>query len=358
MKGKSGLVLKALLVLCYCPLAAEVMLRIMDPVPMLPRYVKAMPYGVRGNEPNRSYWHRTAEYKVYIRTNAKGIRCDKDIPYEKPPGVKRIILLGDSFGMGYGVSYEQMFISRMVHYLEKEHGIKAEVVNLSTSGHGNSEELVTLENEGLKYDPDMVLLAWHPTDVDDNVRSNLYELADGKLKGKASTYLPGVKTRELLFSYTAYRLMAENSQLYNLLRDWAGRNIKAWLASFRSIRRTKQMYTENKAPEDYSPKLTIALLEEIKHKCEQVNASLLILDIPRRYGRTDFRSLFPAGFIGEGNELDIVSPISKFAEAGGRKIYWERSQGHFTPLGCDMVGQLLANHIASQNLLKTPDRSK
>jgi len=85
----------------YVLVAGEFFMRIFAPQAMLPRYVCATDYGIRGNEPNRSYWHTTPDYRVNIRTNAKGIRAHGEIPYEKPEGVKRIVLLGDSFGMGY-----------------------------------------------------------------------------------------------------------------------------------------------------------------------------------------------------------------------------------------------------------------
>jgi len=212
---------KIIFSIVYCMVAGEIFLRVFDPVPMLPRYVCKTDYGIRGNAPNESYYHATPEYKIHIQTNSKGVRSGREIPYEKPDDIKRIVLLGDSFGMGYGVDDEQMFSSQMVSYLKAKYGINAEVINLSTSGHGNAEELIVLNEEGFKYSPDLVLLAWHRTDFNDNIRSDLYEIKNGELVAKNSTYLPGVKTRELLFQFTTYRFIAENSQFYNFFRDWA-----------------------------------------------------------------------------------------------------------------------------------------
>ena len=82
-----------------------------------------------------------------METNSKGVRSDREIPYEKPAGVKRIVVLGDSYGMGYEVTLEDSFLGVMERRLQ-ESGIEAEVVNLSVSGHGTAEELITLKEEG------------------------------------------------------------------------------------------------------------------------------------------------------------------------------------------------------------------
>ena len=66
---------------------AEMFLRIFAPVPMLPRYIRASDYGIRDNVPNATYEHNTPDYTITIRTNSKGIRADREIPYTKPKGV-------------------------------------------------------------------------------------------------------------------------------------------------------------------------------------------------------------------------------------------------------------------------------
>ncbi|MGB5283615.1 MAG: hypothetical protein WBN29_03840, partial [Polyangiales bacterium] len=199
--------------------------RIYAPVPMLPRYIASAEYGVRMNMPNQSYAHTTPDYKITIQTNSKGIRSDVEIPYEKPPGKKRIVSLGDSFLMGYGAHPGEMLLNVMIERLRAA-GQDVELVNLAVSGFGNAEELVALQAEGMKYEPDLVLIGWHDTDLDDNVRSGLFELRDGELVRAAETFLPAVKSREALFRIPLYRFVAGNSQLYNWFRDKVGEAVK------------------------------------------------------------------------------------------------------------------------------------
>lgn len=348
---------KGIFAIVYFIFAGELFLRIVAPEAILPRYVCATKYGIRGNEANRSYWHTTPEYHINIRTNSAGIRADKEIPYEKCTGVKRIVLLGDSFGMGYGVDLEDTFSSQMEKNLQAA-GLPCEVVNLSVSGHGTAEQLIALREQGFKYQPDLVLVAWHGSDLQDNVRANLYRLEGGELVQASKTYLPGVKTREFLFRFAVYRWMAEYSHMYSCLRENAAHLIKyTVLPAIRSLSNAddaqeKPSEDAKKRIEAYQKKLSLALLKEIDKACSAHRSNLLILDIPVKLDRMEFMSTFPAD-TNPSHDFKIFSPIATFKKQNGKKLYWEESMGHFTPFGCRLVGEGLAVMIIDSGLLET-----
>jgi hypothetical protein len=349
-------IFKPLFSIIYVIIAVEFLFRIMAPVAMMPRYVTAAPYGVRCNMPNKTYRHKTAEYEIIIKTNLRGIRSDYEIPYERHTNKKRVLILGDSFGMGYGVNADDMFTSRMAHYLKDRYGYEIEVVNLSTSGHGNAEQLITLLNEGFKYEPDLVLLAWHDTDLKDNVRSNLFKYTNQGLVPYKENYLPAIKERRFLNQLTIFRFLSENSQIYNFVRNWSAIKIKNWLFKFR-FRRSAHADNvgadgaKSKQKQSYETELTLAILNKIKTECQQRQCGFLILDIPFRKTRTEFISKFPQSASGT-DSIEVVSPISKFQEHRGEQLYWEKGDIHFTPLGCDIVGSVLADRIYQKNLLR------
>ncbi|OPX90607.1 MAG: hypothetical protein A4E53_00911 [Pelotomaculum sp. PtaB.Bin104] len=354
MKTKQVKILKIFFSVFYCLIGAEIFLRIIAPVPILPRRVCAASYGIRGNKPNQTYWQRTPETTVKLKTNSKGIRADREIPYEKPVGVYRIVLLGDSFGMGYEVDYNDMFSTRLEWHLRESYQINAEVINLSTSGHGTAEELIVLQNEGLRYHPDIVLVQWHSTDYQDNIRSDLYGLKDGALYVKNETYLPAVKIRETLEKLFFYVWVEENSQFYTFFREFAAVKAKALLDSLRStrVRPNTVNQNNNESKEDYSTQLSVALLDKIKAVCSDRKIEFMILDIPRPRGSKEFYSVFPF----EPDQLNgryyLYSPIDDFKKANGQKIFWEKGHGHLTPLGCDIVGKGLAEYVVKNALLK------
>jgi hypothetical protein len=361
----AGRLLRIGIAILWTLVAAEFFLRIFAPVPMLPRYVVATDYGIRGNQPSSVYTHSTPDYTVEIRTNAQGFRADHEIAIPKPPGVKRIVVLGDSFGMGYGVNLEDTFITQLEERLGPDLG-PIETVNLSVSGHGNAEQLIALREVGLAFEPDLVLLAWHRTDLSDNIRSGLFKLREEGLVRKNKTFLPSVEVREFLFSFAAYRWLAGSSHLYNFLREQAGELAKGLLGTLRAITSAPPSRAAAPAVEvspsslpgpiaeerPYPDRLTLALLETVQDEARGQGAELLVLDIPNTRGRTRFDSSFPetVGTPLEGR-LHVVSPLEDFRAHPGRLIYWERSHFHLTPFGCDLVGDRIAEYVRAHSLL-------
>ena len=56
--------------------------------------------------PNVTAWMHRPEYSTLLQTNSHGLR-GPDRDYPKPPGVRRTLLLGDSFTDGYTVADEK-----------------------------------------------------------------------------------------------------------------------------------------------------------------------------------------------------------------------------------------------------------
>src|SRR5262245_14592431 len=101
--------------------------------------------------PNSSGTSDATGTVVRYSINGKGLR-DDETDYAKPPGVFRIVLLGDSRTFGYGVAIEQHFSKLLEGYFDK-----VEVINMGVSGYGVDQELLALRGEGLRYQPDLVI---------------------------------------------------------------------------------------------------------------------------------------------------------------------------------------------------------
>lgn len=342
--------------------ACEMFLRIFAPQPLMPRNVIGSDFGIRVNKPNVEYWQKTPEVHVRIHINSQGIRADYDIPLEKPPGVQRIVVLGDSYGMGYEVDLKDAFTTVMANQLDAA-GHRIEIVNLSVSGFGNAEELLMLEHRGFAFHPDLVLLAWHPTDFDDNLRCQLYALKDGKLVRDKPEYLPGVRTRQMLEHIPGYSWIEANSQLYSFVREDTASRVKSFLAEEQGggdmpvnnpatpAQGNATTAPAPAAPPTYSERLTIALLNQIRLECSERNIPFLILEVPNTINRTTFLSEFPYAASREVGGFDVVSPMNIFKQHLGEKLFTERGHFHFTILGCRLVGEELAKHIEQEKLL-------
>ena len=116
------------------------------------------------NKPLAEGSFATPDSKTFVRINSKGLR-DQEYEYAKPAGVYRILVLGDSFAWGYGVEQGKNFTDRLEELLNKSvAGNLVEVINAGVSGYGSDQELLLLEREGMKYQPDLVLVAFATND--------------------------------------------------------------------------------------------------------------------------------------------------------------------------------------------------
>lgn len=99
-----------------------------------------------------------------VRTNSAGIRADREFQVPKPPGVSRVVVLGDSFVWGEEVSNEDAFVTRLDAKMAG-----AEAVNLGVHGYGTGQQLLRLRELGVALEPDLVLLGFYEGDLSRNV---------------------------------------------------------------------------------------------------------------------------------------------------------------------------------------------
>ena len=113
-------------------------------------------HSVFSYKPNNEYTIKRQEFNNTVRVNSKGL-IDYEYKYNKPIGTKRIIMLGDSFIAGQELPLEKTITKKLEKMLNKN-SEKYEVINMGFGGFGPTAEAVLLEKEGIKYNPDMVIL--------------------------------------------------------------------------------------------------------------------------------------------------------------------------------------------------------
>lgn len=120
--------------------------------------------------PQLDVWLKTVDYATHFRTNTHGFN-DIEHPAEAAQGVRRIVVLGDSFMEAYQVERSASFVRQLSDRLNNtvEGSGEVEVINLGVGGYGTTQEYLMLMEEGVKYAPDLVLLAWLPLN---DIRNN------------------------------------------------------------------------------------------------------------------------------------------------------------------------------------------
>lgn len=110
----------------------------------------------------------TSEYTMAFTSNAAGFRGP-----ELPAAIERsVLLLGDSFTMGYGVDDGDVFAAQLARSVPTG----CVVVNAGIGGTGNGRWLHVLEREHERLHPAVVVLQVCSNDVEDNVREGLFTL--------------------------------------------------------------------------------------------------------------------------------------------------------------------------------------
>lgn len=323
-----GLVVGALLI--------EVLVRSFFDQPMLPLFVIDSGYGVRANEPLVRMRHRMpGDYDVTVTTNSAGMRGPREYSVAKPPGVKRVLILGDSFMFGFGVEDDEVASSVLERLLNERAGaVRYEVINLSVSGFGQAEELATYQMRGRAYTADIVVVAYFDNDVGNNIVAGLYDrVGEAAARRNARTFLPGVRAQELLYSLPPIRWLFEHSAAWNMVR----KQLSAVVQKRLILRQGQQNYSDVQ-PESIA--LTRALLHQFVADIQADGAQAIIVRIPQPRGRTNF-PMAPAEVVETGavfvDTREFVTPEDYFAR-----------DGHWRPSGHRKAAERLATLILAK----------
>lgn len=122
------------------------------------------------HQPGQEGIFETLQFRTMVRINKNGLR-DRPHAYERQHNIERVLVLGDSFAWGYGVEEPERF-SQLV-----EEDLDIEVINAGVSGYSTDQELLWYQNEGVKYETDLVILVFTGNDIGDNDRqlvNNIY----------------------------------------------------------------------------------------------------------------------------------------------------------------------------------------
>ncbi len=142
---------------------AEVGLRLLGlgPQPTIHRFDPDTGWSKR---PDTVAHKSTPEFDITIATNQLGLRDDPMTSPAKPAGTKRVVVLGDSFALGYTVDRDDLFVDLLERLWQAE-GRPLDVVNSGTEGWSTDQEAVWLEKNGAAFQPDIVLLFPYENDL-------------------------------------------------------------------------------------------------------------------------------------------------------------------------------------------------
>jgi lysophospholipase L1-like esterase len=115
------------------------------------------------HRPNAEAFLMGVDFKI----NSLGLR-DHEITTNKPPGTCRIVVLGDSTTVGWGVHFEKTYPKLLEQSLNANPPCprwkKYEVINTGIGNYNTAQEVASFKQRWQALDPDMVLIGWYIND--------------------------------------------------------------------------------------------------------------------------------------------------------------------------------------------------
>jgi len=339
---------------------------------LFPRYHTDYQYGrytIRGIRPNAEFWHTSVDGSWKFVTNSKGFRNINEFTYKKPANTLRVLSLGDSHTQGHEVRQELTFSSTLERFLN-QYKSPAEVINTGVSGFGNEEELVLLENEGFKYSPDVVVLAFFANDFEDNLKSGLFGLdSQYRLIEQKYEHLPGVHIQNFIYRIPLVQWLSENSYFYSLLFNNTWKYFKLKLTEQLVKQEAMEKATDNKTStaqtsgfefavptsttqSDYQTELAAALIERMQRFCTSKGIRFIVVDIPFMPSVYHFASSMPPPLRAklDNAHIEYITSESLLQRYNGvAEMHVPHGYNHISEFTHMLIGEELVHRIMSSS---------
>ncbi|MBN2492341.1 MAG: SGNH/GDSL hydrolase family protein [Planctomycetes bacterium] len=307
---------------------------------------EALPLVLRKNLDGR---HVSREFSVRYRTNSHRLR-DPERPLGRPAGVRRILVLGDSLTFGSGVNDEDTFVRQLERRLNASaDGGHYEVINAACASWGTAHHLVFLEELGWKFEPDLVLMAFHDDDPKDNRLADFVHLEeDGRFVLLRRSVGAATKWTARI---PLYAWLAQHSHLFSRLRL----QLAQWVKNRRAAEpRRTDFLAPDKLPEAVWPeadwRLTERLLAALADRARAHGAKLALLHVPfPRYNRAVERRYVAMAEALSLPHLELIDLLDQH-NTPADPTYFPVNR-HFTPKGHRLIAEALAAFLARESLL-------
>ena len=286
---------------------------------------------------------------VKIKINQKGLR-GTDIEYKKPKGIKRILFLGDSITFGYmlGIT-EKTFPYLVQNYINKKNiPENVQCINAGVGGYSPWQEFIYLKDEGIKYDPDLVVVGFVLNDITEKFLLKRF----GGI-GIGSQLQETIKSKE--------SRLRQNSSIYNALLNFIaeikyGEDVKDGAKKREIVDLHKVVDNPYNEKVLKAWELTLRNLEKIIIFCRKENIEVLMVVFPYTFQFDNIQSSPQSRLKGfsEQQNISFIDMLPIFAEKLKTKKVSDYflDESHLTYKGHEETAKTIADYILNEDLLK------
>ncbi|MDV2504655.1 MAG: GDSL-type esterase/lipase family protein [bacterium] len=287
----------------------------------------------------------TGSFGEAIVINSHGLR-DVERPRAKPPGVTRILTLGDSFTFGMKVEAASSYPKALEAMLNGEgDGRRYDVINAGVVAYSLCQERKWLGLKGWRYEPDLILIGFFGDDP----------------------HCQDEESGQRFLEPRVYRTFTRVSALYNFLRNsysvFKARYLEWWRPAWTGGLEARSRFLErnnftNIREEEW--RAVAKDLRAIKAGAAERGAALLVVVIPDagQVGFPEFQSptrRLLAICKAEGIACLDTTPLFEAAKKP-LELYLYPLDPHLSPAGHSFVARAVAERIADGGLLPAPSR--
>ena len=343
------IILLVLLVPAVLLVAGEYFIRIFAPQQIVSDYLVMDPVVDYRLRPNAKGHMTSPEYSVSMNINSLGFRGE-EISLEKPSGVKRVLILGDSYTAGHGLEGDQTLPFRVGRELDRIRPGAFEVINGGVGGYCTANEVDFFMEYGLPLKPDLVAILWMGHDVIDN--KAWYDLSsDGQLK-KTNKRSRFAESRKITQYIPGSSWLRGNSHLFKFIGIRVLPILKAGgQATQNETHGARPAYDDHQKLEFYDdPRghfaVTVALLRKFAKAANGIGAKSILLTLggrrPEDYTLVNSRVAQAALQAGFADAVSLTKILEKY---NGNEILFFPKDGHWTKTATEFVTPEVARRI-------------
>jgi lysophospholipase L1-like esterase len=317
-----------------------------------------------------------AQRKIPVRTNREGFR-GPDWTEQKPAGVRRLAVLGDSMIAALGVEEPQTLVAQLEQGLNRQPAAGAtrwEVLNFGVPGSSTAQQLALWRHTVHRYQPDVVLCAFFVgNDLTDNsprISSNPRIYFDLDPSGRlVQLPLSAAKTGLSAWLNRYCRLYLWQKMVIRNVRD-------QWIKQHQMLEAGHWIYAKQQPPDvAHAWRLTGALLAELGREVRQHGARFGVVLIPtaQQIYTDSFQKLLPAAGT-YAPQFDADYPDRRLAElchaaavpmlsltadfrraapdrtlANSDQWLFFRGEGHLNARGNQLAAEVIGRWLAAGN---------
>lgn len=352
----------------FCLLAAEIALRLFTPEAISYRNVRVSdPVLHHRLRPSAKYTLRGPDFREEVKTNSLGMR---DYEYAEPSGPEtRILVLGDSYTEGYGVPAESCFVKILERKFNQEShaGVRTRVFNGGIAGYSPLLEFLYLKEVGLRLHPDLVVMCYDMTDVqEDAIYSESATFDSTGTPVRVSPSTPSFGRAGILPEGRLKTLLTEYSYVYLTLKTYLSGTVAGGALDANDFRVNRYLHTVDSTGNRWEPLFErsqsyIALTDSL---CRANRIAFLLSVHPtghqvnslewaegrkywgleaRTYNSVIFRSLKS---FAQRKGIPFVDMTDTFRRKSTGDLYFP-NDGHWTPKGHRVVADTLYQFITA-----------